>query len=127
MVAGCFIDHCKIVHNWGKHPCPHKDCKYEAYSEHCFKIHINSHSREKNFDTKKSRCDRKNCGRFFHNEFDLKNHLRIHDNDLMKCLYCQWTGIEGLGYKHQFFEILEKIKLFENSLLYSLSSAIGQF
>ena len=28
----------------------------------------------------------------FQNMHGLKNHLKIHDNDFIRCFYCQWAG-----------------------------------
>jgi hypothetical protein len=39
MQRGCFIAHCKTEHNWGNFPCPQTNCKFESYSQLCFKMH----------------------------------------------------------------------------------------
>ena len=39
-------------------------------------------------------CDRGNCGKHFKDNFNLQIHLRIHDNNLIKCPFCPWGGVK---------------------------------
>ena len=38
-------------------------------------------------------CDRKNCGLTFYSNFYLEMHYKIHDNDVLRCPFCQFTGV----------------------------------
>ena len=37
MSADCLTEHCIQIHKWGRFPCTYDYCKYEAYSQKCFK------------------------------------------------------------------------------------------
>ena len=37
MGVDCLSEHCIEVHGWGRFPCTYDYCKYEAYSQKCFK------------------------------------------------------------------------------------------
>ena len=43
-------------------------------------------------------CTRKNCGKKFANMYKLERHLKIHDNDVIRCFYCQWAGTQYQQY-----------------------------
>ena len=43
-------------------------------------------------------CDRKNCGMKFRSNALLTFHLQIHDNDVIKCVYCPWAGVMPYNY-----------------------------
>ena len=91
MNSGCFIEHCQQGHNWGKYPCTYSNCNYQSYSPKSFKIHQDkTHVRESKTITFSIKCDRKDCDRSFRSPTELKRHLQIHDNDVIKCTYCQW-------------------------------------
>ena len=38
------------------------------------------------------RCDRGDCKLAFGTLANLKNHLRLHDNDLFRCYFCPWAS-----------------------------------
>ena len=40
-------------------------------------------------------CTRGNCGKRFGNSNVLESHLNVHDNNLLKCYFCQWAGPAG--------------------------------
>jgi hypothetical protein len=92
MVKKVFNDHCVNQHKWGQFPCPNEDCKFVSYSQLCFKIHTSMHTRENNGKNLTHRCTKKNCGRTFQKYSDMERHLKIHDNDVIRCFYCQWAG-----------------------------------
>jgi len=56
--------------------------------------HIALHTRPVNSGV--FRCDRGNCESKFVSQSHLERHIRIHDNDLLHCHFCPWTGNTGL-------------------------------
>ena len=36
-------------------------------------------------------CDRGDCLKTFKNTHGLTKHLRLHDNDVIRCFFCQWV------------------------------------
>ena len=40
-------------------------------------------------------CDRGDCKRQFRSNTELELHLRLHDNNLLRCFFCPWTGAKG--------------------------------
>ena len=44
-------------------------------------------------------CDRGDCGKTFINKNGLIKHLRLHDNDVIKCFFCPW--VTGSPNEHQ--------------------------
>jgi len=96
MATDCLKQHCITAHNWKVYPCPYDYCKYEAYCQRNYKIHINSHKRAN--DGKdgsiENACDRGNCGKRFQKWQDLQLHLKMHDNILIKCPFCPWGGVQ---------------------------------
>ena len=57
-----------------------------------------THVKSNNGKNQSITCDRKDCNRTFQGDFDLQKHLRIHDNNVTKCFYCQWGGVQGQKY-----------------------------
>jgi hypothetical protein len=98
MKEGCFVDHCAKKHDWMIFPCSYDNCKFEAYSAHCFKLHRNSHMYENKEKLLPLLCDRENCSKRFAKPSLLKIHLKGHDNNLLMCSFCQWGGVEGKQY-----------------------------
>ena len=98
MVKNVFSDHCVNKHNWGKYPCPNKNCKFVSYSQGCFKSHTRTHIGENTGRNLTHTCTRKNCVKKFQYINGLENHLKIHDNDVIRCVYCQWAGIRHYHY-----------------------------
>ena len=76
MEINCFNEHCIEKHTWGSFPCTYENCKFASYSQHCFKLHRQSHIYEQKEKLLPVTCNRKNCGRRFKNDFDLNNHLQ---------------------------------------------------
>ena len=87
-----FYDHCVNEHNWGQFPCPNENCKFVSYSQYCFKGHTRTHTRENIGKNLTHTCTRKNCGKKFQSMYQLEGHLKLHDNDVIRCFYCQWAG-----------------------------------
>ena len=94
MVNKVFYDHCVNEHNWGKFACPNENCEFVSYSQGCFKMHTRTHTRENIGRNLTHTCTRKKCGKKFQSMLALERHLKIHDNDVIKCFYCQWAGAE---------------------------------
>ena len=40
-------------------------------------------------------CDRGDCKKRFGFRLDLERHLRLHDNTLLQCFFCPWTGVKN--------------------------------
>ena len=63
------------------------------------KKHVKSHSRITNIaDTISFYCDRGNCRKSFSREGHLERHLKLHDNNLLRCYYCPWGGNQYSGF-----------------------------
>ena len=88
-----FYDHCVNEHNWGIFSCPNENCEFVSYSQFSYKCHTRTHIRENNGRNLTHRCTRKNCGKKFRYMSGLESHLKIHDNDVIRCFYCQWAGV----------------------------------
>jgi len=104
MTTDCLMKHCKSAHNWMPHSCPYDYCKFEAYSPRCYKQHITSHrgaNRGQN-GLLEFACDRGNCGKRFHDITGLKHHLNMHDNILIRCHFCPWTGVQHSSFVEHF-------------------------
>ena len=39
-------------------------------------------------------CDRAECGKSFPYQTKLDLHVRLHDNNLLRCLFCPWQGAQ---------------------------------
>ena len=94
ILVDCFTDHCIEEHAWGIYPCSSKNCNFESYSETCFKQHVKSHVyfEQKGKDLTET-CDRKNCGMKFSRYCQLLEHLKVHDNIVIRS---GWTSSEIL-------------------------------
>ena len=83
--VNCLQDHRITEHAWGKYPCSNANCKFESYSETCFKQHENSHlQRDQKGKDLTETCDRKNCGIKFARYCHLVEHLKSHDNIVIR-------------------------------------------
>ena len=94
MVKTVFADHCVNEHNWGEFPCTYENCEFVSYSQFCFKSHTRMHTAKSMGRILTQTCPKKNCGKKFRFMNDLKRHLQIHDNDVIRCFYCQWAGTQ---------------------------------
>ena len=54
--------------------------------------HISSHLHESKLRIPNYYCDRGDCKRKFYSVSQLEEHLRLHDNNLMRCYFCPWRG-----------------------------------
>jgi len=96
MTTDCLMEHCKSAHNWTPRACPYDYCNFECYSPRSYKKHVASH-REANSGQSGSieiSCDRGTCGKRFHRILELKRHLNMHDNIVIRCHFCPWTGVK---------------------------------
>jgi len=96
---GCLLDHMKTVHNYYDIPCDKDDCNYIAYSEDCFRRHqasFHGHG-QKVTDYGVYPCPY-SCKVSFRYPCQLDRHLRVHENRVVSCSYCQYRSkhFEGL-------------------------------
>ena len=98
MINKVFYDHCVNQHAWGQFPCTNENCKFVSYSQFCLKGHTRMHTTESIARKITHTCTRKNCEKKFGCMAKLELHLKIHDNDVIKCFYCQWAGTEFKEY-----------------------------
>ena len=61
-------------------------------------MHKKTHVTENKGKTLTVTCDRKGCGMKFRANAHLNVHLKIHDNDLLKCSFCPYTGAQRSNY-----------------------------
>ena len=54
--------------------------------------HVDSHMRQSNNKNPTFYCNRGDCNKAFMYIDQLKDHERIHDNNLINCHYCPWKG-----------------------------------
>jgi len=96
LMVDCLRQHCISVHKWKVYPCPYDYCKFEAFSQRSYKTHVSSHRTISKCRSIENVCDRGNCGKRFGLRSDLQKHLKIHDNILLKCHFCPWTGVNSI-------------------------------
>ena len=69
-------------------------------------------------------CDRGNCGKRFRFAGNLKDHLRLHDNDVYRCHFCPWTGVmqhNYLSHLNTHFQIKPYLCTFCDLRFYTIS------
>ena len=81
--------HMITTHNYGEYPCQYPQCSFVGICQRNLNLHTRMHTRRpgKEFWHK---CTRSNCHSSFDREHHLNIHLRIHNNDLDSCQYCQF-------------------------------------
>ena len=89
------FEHCRIEHKWKDYPCPEENCKLVAYSSFAFKRHVLFHTRKPKTHHQFS-CSQPNCQWTFENRWKLLLHENIHDNILLKCVYCPYTCVQDI-------------------------------
>ena len=56
------------------------------------KKHIASHKRASVGGSIEFMCSYGDCGKKFNDCYTLQNHISLHENDLVRCLFCPWRG-----------------------------------
>ena len=87
------FEHCRRVHQWKDCPCEASNCNYVAYSKTALKFHsarFHSNAAPTNYP---NRCTKENCGASFSDRTSLRLHENIHDNVLLKCVFCPFTCV----------------------------------
>ena len=54
--------------------------------------HVDSHKRIPDLQKSTFYCTRGDCHKAFESRPKLKDHIKFHDNDLIKCYFCPWRG-----------------------------------
>ena len=70
--------------------------------------HVDSHKRLSNLQTPNFYCDRGDCRKAFMYIDQLKDHTRLHDNNLILCNYCPWKGTRNadlIGHMNHHFKL----------------------
>ena len=92
----CLVDHCVNSHRWKDSPCSFPGCNFVSYSSRTALSHrTRFHSKHRVFSLKDFPCLWSNCVSSFPNQSLLKKHMRIHNNELLKCTFCPYrTAME---------------------------------
>ena len=87
------FEHCRNKHHWKDHPCRESNCNFVAYSAQALTKHNRFHtdSASKNLEFQ---CRRSNCTTSFHFNYARLFHENIHDNVLIKCVFCPFTCVK---------------------------------
>ena len=80
----------------------------------CLKMHLKTHINKTNTKKLTVTCNRKDYGKRFSCDASLKEHLKIHDNDIFKCAFCPWGGAQFDQFSSHMNKHFRK-KLFECS------------
>jgi len=90
-------NHMINVHNYGEYPCTHPGCNFVGISKKNLNLHARMHSMksDKQFWYK---CPKSTCSSSFESENKLLRHMRIHNNDLVKCRYCPFRYVQSNQY-----------------------------
>ena len=86
--------HCRIEHQWGEYPCKEENCNYIGYSETTLKHHSSRFHAELCSFNNAYPCSKRNCRATFQSRSLQKVHENIHDNVLIKCVFCPFTCVE---------------------------------
>merc|ERR1711935_426539 len=91
--SDALFEHCRTVHGWRNHPCDHDNCNFIAYSKTSFKIHLAKfHSPYKTHNGNYFSCPRPNCKAAFLYHSQVLLHEKIHDNDVLRCVFCPYVN-----------------------------------
>jgi len=85
-------------HKYGDYPCTYDHCDYVAVSKKTLNRHRLMH---KNLSENNGwyKCLKPNCQSAFAHQGNLDVHMRIHNNQLDKCDYCQYRYIPAKDYR----------------------------
>ena len=92
------VDHCLEKHEWRDYPCTQRQCNFVAFSRSSFNRHLgffHKKSKSKHFEHKCSICKST-----FTYETDLKRHLKIHNNEVDTCAFCQYRTTDWRSLRH---------------------------
>lgn len=92
------VDHCLEKHEWRDYPCTQRQCNFIAFSRSSFNRHLgffHKKSKSKHFEHKCSICKST-----FTYETDLKRHLKIHNNEVDTCAFCQYRTTDWRSLRH---------------------------
>lgn len=94
----CFYDHCKTMHYWKEYPCSFEDCKFVGYNSQSYQAHLVSfHARHTTYASQAFSCTWPNCQAGFDSKSKLKNHVNIHSNELLQCVFCPYRTSQDAG------------------------------
>ena len=86
--------HCRLKHQWKDYPCREDNCNYVAYSSTAFNHHTVKFHSMLATNNNEYPCSKKNCQASFKNKGKRQMHENIHDNVLIKCVFCPFTCVE---------------------------------
>ena len=90
------VEHCQKVHKWKEFPCSFENCNFVAYNSQSSTAHrAGFHSNHRVFTDKEFPCTWKDCKSSFSKHSNLKNHIRIHTNSLLQCVFCPYRTNQG--------------------------------
>jgi len=111
---GCLYDHMKTVHNYYDIPCEKADCSFVAYSEDSLRRHkqaFHGHG-QKITDYGVHSCPY-SCKVSFRYPSQLERHVRVHQNRVVSCSYCQYRTVNHEDGLQTHLKIHFNIKDFE--------------
>ena len=83
------VEHCTNVHDFKPMPCTFSNCNFVAFNHTSHAQHISKfHSKHKVYANNLFQCSVKGCERSFGSRFGLEIHVRVHQNDLLPCVFC---------------------------------------
>ena len=90
--SGELFEHCRQKHEWKDHPCKEDNCNFVAYSKTALVQHSTFHSKvsRKKYEFL---CRRLKCKASFGSNVERVRHENIHDNVLLKCVFCPYTCV----------------------------------
>ena len=103
LASDCLFQHCRDEHDWGEYPCAHDNCKYVAFSATNLKQHSSHfHSLYKKHKFQGFACTCAGCKATFAEHHKLLQHMKIHDNDVVSCVFCPYRNAEPVALiRHQ--------------------------
>ena len=87
------VDHMTNEHAYGNYPCDKPFCQFVGYSTGCIRKHETMfHGEGRRVPSRKYSFPCKYCPFHGKDNHVLEKHLRIHENRLIKCEYCNYTS-----------------------------------